>query len=96
MGSICTPPAGCKGCIYLNTSSGVCDYNHVTGKLRSTQKAPTLPGGGCRLKKEGAKPIMNLTSTGEPLYRVTLPNGKVRLLKKEQLEAYEKGEYPWF
>ncbi len=82
--------AGCKGCIYFNFKSLVCDYRHITGKLRTTQNAPLLDGGGCRLKEEGYKPYIGFNGSTVVRYRVVLPDGKVRLMNKEQLEEYER------
>ncbi len=78
--------AGCKGCVYFQSSSGFCDYRHFTGKLRSAQNAPMLPGGGCRLKETGDKYMITSMFSGKPekRYRVVLPNGRVRYLKEDE------------
>ena len=89
---------GCEGCIYYHATDSFCDYHHITGKLRSTQKAPLLPGGGCRLKEEGAKVYNFMKSFGKyteitTRHRVTLPNGKVKYLTDDEYERFKRGEY---
>ena len=85
---------GCKGCTYLNVSHAACDYNQITGKSRVAQKAPLLPGGGCRLKVEDAKCIITgqFSKKAQKRYRVVMPDGKVRFMKEDEYKQYKEDQ----
>lgn len=85
---------GCKGCTYLNVSHAACDYNQITGKSRIAQKAPLLPGGGCRLKENGDKVVITNIFSGreEKRYRVVMPDGKLRFMKEDEYRQYKEDQ----
>ena len=85
---------GCKGCTYLNVSHAACDYNQITGKSRIAQKAPLLPGGGCRLKENGDKVVITNMFSGreEKRYRVVMPDGKLRFMKEDEYRQYKEDQ----
>lgn len=81
---------GCIGCV-AREKSGTCKFGDMFGVSRALLKAPTYPGGGCRLKrdKDGnpleVKPVQEKSDSAKPR--------EFEWDTDKALELYDNGAY---